>query len=85
MTGVQTCALPILGNAALARYLVGQTAADRQAEIETILTTTPADFKDYADTVRALQAAGKGVKTILGGTDAVKASGMFEEKNVKEL
>ena len=74
-----------LGNAALARYLVGQTAADRQAEIETILTTTPADFKAYADTIRALQATGKGVKTILGGTDAVKASGLFEEKNVKEL
>lgn len=74
-----------LGNAALARYLVGQTAADRQAEIETILTTAPADFKDYADTVRALQAQGKGIKTILGGADAVKASGMFEEKNVKEL
>ena len=74
-----------LGNAALARYLVGQTAADRQAEIETILTTTPADFKEYADTVRALQDMGKSVKTILGGTDAVKASGLFEEKNVKEL
>ena len=74
-----------LGNAALARYLVGQTAADRQAEIQTILTTVPADFKAYADTIRALQAKGKGIKTILGGTDAVKASGMFEEKNVKEL
>lgn len=74
-----------LGNAALARYLVGQTAADRQAEIETILTTTPADFKDYAETVRALQAEGKGVKTILGGTDAVKASGLFEQSKIKEL
>ena len=74
-----------LGNAALARYLVGQTAADRQAEIETILTTTPADFKDYADTVRTLQAQGKGIKTILGGADAVKASGMFDEANIKEL
>ena len=74
-----------LGNAALARYLVGQTAADRQAEIQTILSTTPADFKDYADTIAALQAEGKGVKTILGGTDAVKASGMFDEANIKEL
>ncbi len=74
-----------LGNAALARYLVGQTAADRQAEIEIILTTAPADFKAYADTVRALQADGKGIKTVLGGVDAIKASGLFEEKNVKEL
>ena len=74
-----------LGNAALARYLVGQTAADRQAEIETILSTTPADFKEYAHTIAALQAEGKGVKTILGGADAIKASGLFEEKNVKEL
>jgi Zn-dependent M16 (insulinase) family peptidase len=74
-----------LGNAALARYLVGQTAADRQAEMETILSTTPADFKAYADTIASLQAAGKGVKTILGGADAVKASGLFAESNVKEL
>jgi hypothetical protein len=74
-----------LGNAALARYLVGQTAADRQAEIQTILSTTPADFAAYAETVRTLQAQGKGIKTILGGTDAVKASGMFEESNIKEL
>ena len=44
-----------------------------------------ANFKDYADTVRALQAQGKGIKTILGGTDAVKASGLFEEENIKEL
>ena len=74
-----------LGNAAVSRYLVGQTDADRQAEIRTILSTTPADFAEYAETIRTLQAQGKGVKTILGGTDAVKASGMFEEKNVKEL
>lgn len=74
-----------LGNAALARYLVGQTAADRQAEIETILETSPADFKAYADTIRDLQAAGKGIKTALGGADAIKASGLFEEENIKEL
>ena len=74
-----------LGNAALARYLIGQTAADRQAEIQTILETTPADFAEYAETIRTLQAQGKGIKTILGGTDAVKASGLFDEKNTKEL
>ena len=74
-----------LGNAALARYLVGQTAADRQAEIETILSTNAADFKEYADTIRALQTAGKGIKTALGGADAIKASGLFEESFIKEL
>lgn len=74
-----------LGNAALARYLIGQTAADRQAEIETILTTSPADFKEYADTVRALHAAGKGIRTALGGVDAIRASGLFAEDDVKEL
>ena len=35
-----------LGQAALARYLIGQTAADRQAELETILSTSPADFAE---------------------------------------
>lgn len=74
-----------LGNAALTRYLMGQTAADRQTEIETILETSPADFKEYADTVRALQAAGKGIKTALGGAEAIKASGLFEESNIQEL
>ena len=74
-----------LGNAALARYLIGQTAADRQNEILTILATTPADFAAYAETVRALSESGKGIKTVLGGVDAIKASGMFEEGNIKEL
>ena len=74
-----------LGNAALSRYLNGQTAADRQAEIETILATTPADFTAYAEAIRSLADAGKGIKTAVGGVDAVKASGLFEEKNIKEL
>ena len=74
-----------LGNAALARYLIGQTAADRQAEIETILTTSSADFRAYADTIRSLQEAGKGIKTALGGADAIKASGFFAEDEIKEL
>ena len=74
-----------LGNAALARYLIGQTAADRQAEIETILTTSPADFREYAETVRALKTAGKGVRAALGGADAIRASGLFEETDIKEL
>jgi hypothetical protein len=74
-----------LGNAALARYLIGQTAADRQAEIETILTTSPVDFRAYADTIRSLQETGKGIKTALGGADAIKASGFFAEDEIKEL
>ena len=74
-----------LGNAALARYLVGMTAADRQAEIETILATSPADFREYAETVRALRAAGKGIRTALGGADAIRASGLFDENDIQEL
>ena len=74
-----------LGNAALARYLVGQTAADRQAEIETILTTSPADFREYAETIRSLKDAGKGIRTALGGVDAIRASGFFAEEDIKEL
>ncbi len=74
-----------LGNAALARYLVGLTAADRQAEIETILSTTPADFKAYADTIRTLHAENKGIRTALGGADAIRASGLFAEEDVREL
>ena len=74
-----------LGNAALTRYLIDQTAADRQAEIETILSTTSADFKAYADTIRALKEAGKGIRTALGGADAIRASGHFAEEDIKEL
>ena len=74
-----------LGNAALARYLVGQTAADRQAEIETILSTSSSDFKAYVETIRELQAAGKGIRTALGGADAIRASGIFAEEDSTEL
>ena len=74
-----------LGQAALARYMIGQTAEDRQADLETILTTAPADFKAYAETIQSLMDAGKGMKTALGGADAIKVSGLFEEENVKEL
>jgi Zn-dependent M16 (insulinase) family peptidase len=74
-----------LGNAALARYLVGLTAADRQAEIETILTTSPADFRAYADTIRTLHENGKGIRTVLGGSDAIRASGLFADGETKEL
>ena len=74
-----------LGNAALARYLVGMTAADRQAEIETILTTTPADFKEYADIIRELKDQDKGIKTILGGADMIKNTGLFDEDCIQEL
>lgn len=74
-----------LGNAALARYLMGQTAEDRQNEIRTILDTTPADFREYADTIRILQAEGKGIRTALGGVDSIRASGLFDEDCIREL
>ena len=74
-----------LGSAALGRYLIGQTAKDRQAEIETILATTPADFKAYAETIRSLRESGKCIRSAVGGAEAIKASGLFAEENVKEL
>lgn len=74
-----------LGNAALSRYLMGMTAADRQAEVETILQTSAADFREYAAALRTLIAEGKGVRCILGGADAIKASGLFHEDDIREL
>ena len=74
-----------LGNAALARYLLGQTAADRQAEIETILETSVADFEAYAHTIRTLQSEGKSIRTALGGAEAIRASGFFADEDIKEL
>ncbi len=74
-----------LGAAALARYLVGMTAADREAEIADILATTPADFTAYAAAIRSLKADGRGIRTILGGADSIRSSGLFDEDAVKEL
>ncbi len=74
-----------LGTAALSRYLNGLTAADRQAEIEAILATTPADFAAYAAALRALKAAGRGVRTALGNADMIRRSGYFADGDMTEL
>ncbi len=74
-----------LGMAALARYLVGMTAADREAEITDILATTAADFTAYAAAIRTLQTTGRGIRTILGGADSIAKSGLFAEDVVQEL
>ena len=74
-----------LGNAALTRYLMGITAADRQADIQTILSTSAADFAEYAEIIRSLGEAGKGIKTALGGAEAIRASGLFDEDCIREL
>ena len=74
-----------LGNAALNRYLVGMTAADRRAELEDILATTPADFQDYAAAIRALQSEGKFVRTALGSAELIRKSGFFAGDEIEEL
>ncbi len=72
-----------LGCDALTRALIGKTAADRRADIETILATTPADFAQYAATVRRL--AGMGVRAALGNADLIRRAGLFAEDEIAEL
>ncbi len=72
-----------LGHDALGRYLVGMTVADRRADMEAVLSTTPADFRAYAATVRAL--AGKGVRAVVGNADLIRRSGLFAEDEITEL
>ncbi len=74
-----------LGSAALSRYLVGMTAADREAEITDILATTPADFSDYANAIRTLRQSGRGIRTALGGAGSIQKSGLFDACTVTEL
>ncbi len=74
-----------LGQAALSRYLAGLTAADRQAEIEDILATKPADFTTFAAALRTLRASGRGVITAVGNADQLRRSGFFAEDELVEL
>ncbi len=74
-----------LGAAALNRYLSNMTAEDRRAEIADILATTPADFTAYAEAIRSLQAAGRGIRTALGGADSIRHSGIFADADIAEL
>ncbi len=74
-----------LGNAALSRYLLGMSAADRRAELLDIVATTPADFEAYAADLRALRASGRPVRTAVGGADLLRRSGLFSEDDIAEL
>ncbi len=74
-----------LGNIALNRYLIGMTADDRRAEMEEILATTPADFVEYASTLRALRAAGGGIRACVGNADLIRSSGLFADDEITEL
>ncbi len=68
---------------ALTRALVGMTVADRRADMEAVLSTTPADFRAYAAAVRSL--AGKGVHAVVGNADVIRRSGLFAEGDISEL
>lgn len=74
-----------LGHAALNRYLIGITAADRRAEMEHILSTTAADFINYAATIRALKEDGHVLRTALGNREKLLASGLFAADEIVEL
>ncbi len=74
-----------LGHAALARYLVGLTAADRRADMEAVLATTPADFAAYASAVRRLHEGGRGVRAVVGNADIIRRSGLFSADDIIEL
>ncbi len=74
-----------LGQTALSRYLIGMTVADRRADIEAVLTTTPADFVAYADAVRRLREKGTAVRAVVGNADLIRRSGLFAEDELVEL
>ena len=74
-----------LGRAALNRYLIGVTAADRRAEMEWILSTTAADFRNYAATLRDCLAGTPALRTALGNREKLLASGMFTEDEIVEF
>ncbi len=67
------------GNAALNRWLIGKTAADRQADMEAILTTGVDAFTDFAVMVRRLNGKAAGVRAALGGQEPINTSGLFDE------
>ncbi len=71
------------GEDALTYYLMGLSAADRRAEVEQVLGTTPADFASYAATLHQLR--GKGVRTVVGNADIIRRSGLFAEDELEEL
>ncbi len=74
-----------MGRSALTRYLRGKTVADRRADIADILATTPADFAEYAETVRRLRNGGHGIRAVVGNADLIRESGLFTEDEMTEL
>ena len=66
------------GSSALNRYLLGKTLADVASDIQTILGTTAQDFKDFSDMVRELSDKNLGLRTAVGGRDALTASELFD-------
>ena len=71
------------GEAALSRWENGRNAADVTADMEAILHTTGEDFAAFAATVRTLNSREAGVNATVGGQDALRASGLFED--IREL
>lgn len=71
------------GVAALTRYLKGKTAADVTEDINTILATEAKDFTDFSALIRKLHEQKAGLRTAVGGKDALSASELFD--SIEEL
>lgn len=66
------------GSAALNRYLRGKTLSDIASDIQSILGTTVQDFSEFADIARQLSAQNLGLRTAVGGREAMTSSGLFD-------
>jgi Zn-dependent M16 (insulinase) family peptidase len=56
----------------MARYLVGDTDAERQRMREEVLSTTPADFRKFAEALD--QVSRHGLVVVMGSPAAIEAA-----------
>jgi methionine--tRNA ligase len=80
--GIDTFLLPDAeGYVDLLRYLTGQTDERRQKLRDELLSTTTADFKEFADFLNMESA----VTSVLGSSDVIKKSGVEFQSTLKVL
>ncbi len=71
------------GTTALNRYLRGKTLSDIASDIQNILGTSAQDFSEFVKIIRQLSARDLGLRTAVGGKNAIISSGLFD--SVEEL